>query len=208
MTKYNIEGIESPSDGKLIIIGDVHTKIDKYWEILQKYKDYNSIQVGDFGFSDEHKWHLENINSEKHKINFGNHDDYTYLNSPHSLGNYSVLENGIMTLRGALSIDKTNLTENIDWFENEELNYGEMQEAIDAYIQNKPRIMITHDCPVEIRKTLFNISDKTMTSNGLQAMFEEHQPEIWIFGHHHKSMDVVINKTRFICLDELETIII
>lgn len=46
---------------------------------------------------------------------------------------------------------------------------------------------------------------KSQTRTMLQKMFEEHKPELWIFGHHHKSKDEVINGTRFICLDELET---
>ncbi len=187
----------------LLIIGDVHGKIDPYYKLLQKWKG-NSIQVGDFGFKKQHEWHLKNIDNTKHKINFGNHDDPTYLDKPHSLGNWSYSD-GIMTVRGAWSIDKAFRTENIDWWANEELNYEEMQAAIDAYIKNKPRVMITHDAPHDARVELFGCHEKSITSNGLQAMFEAHQPELFIFGHWHDSRNEVINGTRFICLAELET---
>lgn len=190
----------------LLIIGDVHGKINQYNEILKKWGDKkSSIQVGDFGFKKEHEWHLKNIDSTRHQINFGNHDDYTYLDKPHSLNNWSISSSGIMTVRGADSIDKMYRTKDIDWWENEELNYEEMQHAIDAYVLLKPRIMITHDCPDYARRYLFGIREKSITSNGLQSMFEMHQPQLWIFGHHHRSKNEEINGTRFICLAELET---
>lgn len=190
----------------MLIIGDVHGKINDYWKILQKHKNINSIQVGDFGFKKQHEWVLTNIDYTQHQINFGNHDDYTYLDKPHSMGNFSfAYQSGIMTIRGAYSIDKAYRRENIDWWANEELNYEEMQIAIDHYEYNKPKIIISHDCPFEVCQNLFGINEKSMTTQGLQAMFEIHQPELWIFGHHHKSKNEVINKTRFICLAELET---
>ena len=111
-------------------------------------------------------------------------------------------------MAGAWSIDRIHRTENISWWANEELNYKEMQQALDFYSANKPRIMITHDYPHEVRKELFGIKDKSITPTGLQAMFEVHQPEIWVFGHHHESVNKVINGTRFIGLKELEAITI
>ena len=192
----------------LLVIGDVHGLVDKYWKILQKHKGM-SIQVGDFGFKQQHEWHLKNIDFTQHTINFGNHDDYTYLYQPHSCSNWSyAYESKLMTVRGAYSVDKAYRTENVDWWTNEELNYEEMQQAIDFYTFNKPKIMITHDCPQEVRQHLFYIHEKSITTNGLQVMFEQHQPDLWIFGHHHKSENEVINGTRFICLAELETLLL
>jgi hypothetical protein len=189
----------------LLLIGDVHGKIDNYWKILQKHKG-NSIQLGDFGFKEEHQWHLKNIDNTKHQIVFGNHDDYTFFDKPHSLFNYSYSpETQLMTIRGANSIDKYKRIENRDWWANEEMNYQEMQEAVDFYCDNKPRIVVSHNCPREIAKHFWSITDKSTTTNGLQIMFECHQPELWFFGHHHRSVNETINNTRFICLAELET---
>lgn len=193
----------------MLIIGDVHGKIDRYWKILQKHQLGLSIQVGDFGFKKEHEWHLKNVDPTRHQINFGNHDDTAFLRKPHSCSDFSYMyEAKLMTVRGAYSINKLFLTEGKNWWANEELSYEEMQRAIDFYNHHKPSIMITHDCPHEARKHLFGITDKTTTTNGLQVMFENHQPDMWIFGHHHLSKNEVINGTRFICLDELETLII
>lgn len=190
----------------MLIIGDVHGQVDRYWKILQKHKG-KSIQVGDFGFRKQHQWHLKNIDSSLHKINFGNHDDYTFLEEAHSCKNFSFYnEHNLMTVRGAMSSDRASRIEGKEWWSNEELSYSEMQSAIELFTIQKPEIMITHDCPQSIRKSVFSIADKSLTSNGLQMMFELHQPLVWIFGHHHKSIDEIINKTTFICLPELETL--
>ena len=70
----------SDSASPLLIIGDVHGKVNEYWKILQKWdKRHCSIQVGDFGFKKQHEWHLKNIDFSQHQINFGNHDDYSFL---------------------------------------------------------------------------------------------------------------------------------
>ncbi len=190
----------------MLVIGDVHGKIDCYWKIIQQYKG-STITVGDFGFKKQHWWHSLALDSNKHKVNFGNHDDTTFLKHPHSLGNYSYdPATGIFTMRGAFSIDKINRIEGLDWFADEELNYGEILEALDCYLLNKPKIVITHDCPHEVRRMLFGIEQKCITCNGLQSMFESHKPDIWIFGHHHESVTKIILGTKFICLNELETI--
>jgi hypothetical protein len=190
----------------IILIGDVHGKLIQYHKILKDYPKHSSIQVGDFGFQKHHDWHMEKINGDQHKINFGNHDYYPYLFEKHSLENFSLINNEIMTVRGAWSIDKINRIEGIDWFANEELNYGDMQAAIDFYETNKPRIIISHDCPHDIRKLLFGIEQKSITTNGLQIMLEIHKPKLWVFGHHHISVNEVIDETKFICLAELEVI--
>lgn len=190
---------------RIIVIGDVHGKLNQYLEILQKYPNHSSIQVGDFGFQKEHDWHLKNINSDNHKINFGNHDYYPYLFEKHSLENFSLINNEIITIRGAWSIDRANRIEGIDWFATEEMNYADMNAALDFYEANKPRIVISHDCPHDIRKLLFGIEEKSITTNGLQAMLEIHKPELWVFGHHHVSVNETIDGTRFRCLAELET---
>lgn len=44
----------------------------------------------------------------------------------------------------------------------------------------------------------------TRTSQALQRMFEEHQPEYWLFGHYHMTRDFTIGRTKFTCLNELD----
>ncbi len=190
----------------MVIIGDVHGKIDKYWKLLQNYRG-ESIQAGDFGFKKEHQWHLKNIDNSRHKVCFGNHDCTDFLNSPHSCGNYSYRPDmELMTIRGAWSIDKWMRIEGKDWWRDEEMSDTEMRLALDFYDKKLPSIVVSHDCPNSVRGALFSVEDKTTTSNYMQAMLELHQPDLWVFGHWHKSIDVRIDGTRFVCLNELEVI--
>lgn len=191
---------------KILIIGDVHGKLIEYENII-KSTELSSIQVGDFGFGEHHRWHLSNIDSEKHKINFGNHDNYDFLGGKHSLGDYSFqFKNKLMTIRGADSIDKNWRTEGVSWWRNEEIDYYLLQGIIDIYYERKPEVIISHDCPQSIREKLFGISDCSRTSAALQTMFELHQPKLWVFGHYHKSVSTIENHTVFQCLKELETL--
>lgn len=187
----------------MLIIGDVHGKIVQYNNLISKSD--TSIQVGDFGFKKQHDWHINHIDPSKHKINFGNHDYYPYLNMEHSTSNWSYIEDYIFTVRGADSIDKYLRTEGLDWFRNEELTYKEGYQIIENYEKIKPNIVVTHDCPQSVAENLFSYihGNKSMTRLILQEMFEVHQPSQWFFGHHHKDIDVMIEGTNFICLDEL-----
>lgn len=188
----------------MIVIGDVHGRINNYW-MLTRHVD-NSIQVGDFGFKKQHDWFIENMDSTRHKINFGNHDYIPYKYLEHSCGDYSY-ENGIFTIRGAQSIDTSHRTEGIDWFRDEELRYGEMIPIFDKWELEKPEIVVTHDCPQLVAENLFdNIIPeyKSVTRQFFQELFEVHQPTIWLFGHHHRNKNQFIDGTQFICLEELE----
>lgn len=184
----------------ILVIGDIHGNVDSYWKLLQKHK-MRSLHVGDFGFGKHHRWHLKNIDSNNHKVNFGNHDDYHYLDYEHSAGDASFsAAKKLMTIRGAQSIDRGWESANDAWWPNEELNYVEMTEAVEMYERERPLIVVTHDCPQSVRQQLFKYEEKSRTSNGLQAMFELHQPDMWVFGHYHTAKDEIINGTRFICL--------
>lgn len=66
--------------------------------------------------------------------------------------------------------------------------------------------LVSHNCPVDVAPLVnsHHSRDRTRTNNSLQLMWEAHQLELCIFGHHHVSFDQVINGTRFVCLAELE----
>lgn len=194
----------------LIIIGDVHGKINSYWKLLQKYQQrYKSIQVGDFGLIKAHKWFLKNMDCDKDKVCFGNHDYTPYLDRAHSLGNFTYMpEEKLMSIRGAWSCDKDsdNRIEGLDWFADEEMNYQQALECFDLFAEKKPEIVVSHQCPIQIQNQFLASYEypKAVTTNLLQHCFEEHQPKLWVFGHHHKHIDETVNGTRFVCLEELE----
>lgn len=196
----------------ITIIGDVHGKVNRYKEIVGACS--RSICVGDFGFKEEWDNYLSNIDSKNHVIVMGNHDYIPYMDDRNywlkcqNFGQIQDFPEDIFYVRGAYSVDKYLRKPGIDWFGNEELDYQECGYCMDLYMTLKPRIVISHDCPQFLRTRWFGITDKSITSNLLDAMWKEHQPEIWIFGHHHKSKSEVLGNTTFTCLAELETKII
>jgi len=192
----------------MYVIGDVHGNIETYLKIVRNLND-NSLQVGDFGFKEE--WdalHKSDSDPNKHKINMGNHDYLPYLEtSPYSTTDFNLWK-GIFIIRGADSIDKEYRIKNVSWFENEELSYAEARRVDNAYFANKPRVVVSHDCPQSLASLLYGIQDKSITRQLLEACFKEHKPEYWIYGHHHRSVQTTINyegkTTTFIGLAPLE----
>jgi len=205
------------------IIGDTHGK----WYDYQLITNPNignvesSIQVGDFGigFSGEYwhgrvnDFHTENPN---HRFIRGNHDNPEMCKT--EMVGYipdGTIENDVMFIGGAWSIDQEWRVKDQDWWEDEELSYEELDRLINVYEVMKPRIMITHDCPtiaayemfVKHGKTLAGTNQfKTRTAEAFQAMFEIHQPEFHFFGHWHQTKKEIINGTTFHCLGECDFI--
>ena len=187
----------------LNFIGDVHGKMNQYLELTKRFK--TSYNLGDVGFKNEHLFILNNVDFNNHKTLLGNHDDPSFIHSPHSLGNYG-FDGKVYFIRGAWSIDHRQRIEGRDWFREEELNISDFYNIMDEIVEIKPDIIISHDCPKSISKLFWNIDCKSRTSNGLQAIYELYQPKYWLFGHNHKSKNEMIGNTNFICLAELETI--
>lgn len=180
----------------MLVIGDVHGKFEEYHELI-KNRD-RSIQVGDMGID----YSGLRTSGSNHYFIQGNHDNYK-INHPQCLNNFGMLD-GIFYIRGAYSIDRWRKIEGETWFADEELTNNEMTEAVSLFERQKPEIVISHDCPQCIASN-FGVYDKTMTRNGLQTMFQIHQPRLWLFGHHHRSMVDEFWGTEFRCLAELET---
>ncbi len=69
--------------------------------------------------------------------------------------------------------------------------------------------MVTHDAPADAIRALFPGArvrrPMWRTMQALGAMFENHQPDLWIFGHWHRSAGAVVDGKRFQCLGELRT---
>jgi predicted phosphodiesterase len=181
----------------ITVIGDVHGKYERYHRIISRTKDHPyTIQLGDFGFKYDT---LKNVDHTKHVIIGGNHDNYDICgNYPHFLSDYG----------GAYSIDKQYRTIGIDWWENEEVKIEGFMKARELYRQIKPEIMITHDCPEQIAYQMIPVGGRIFQNNttwALQELLNIHEPKLWIFGHWHKSRTIQYGKTKFVCLDELET---
>ena len=186
-------------------IGDVHGKTHIYEQIASQVEE--SVQVGDLGVG-----FVEHIpTGERHRFIRGNHDNPHLCKRTEGWIPDGHIENDTLFVGGAWSIDQMYRTQDVDWWVGEECGAWQFIEFVNACRAHRPRIVVTHDCPDSVVRPLRLLGMdqaryRTRTGDGLQRMFEAHQPDIWIFGHWHQSRDQVIEGTRFICLAELEHI--
>jgi hypothetical protein len=179
----------------ILIIGDVHGKYDRYMSIVKNYE--HSIQLGDMGLN-----YTDLPVMENHKFFMGNHDNYV-TGHPNCLGDFGV-HLGCFYIRGAKSIDKASRLLMAEWFPQEELGFLQTNWCMDMYKTVKPLVVLSHDCPQSIKQIMHGIEEQTHTSMLLQHLFDIHQPELWLYGHHHHSVNTTYCGTDFRCLDELE----
>lgn len=203
---------------KTRFIGDVHGYKYELSLVLDNLpQDVTSvIQVGDMGvgFGQGDFWH-ESLDDMLERVNGrfirGNHDNPATCKTMKSWIPDGTIENDVMIVGGAWSIDRQWRTKDYDWWEDEELSYERLYALIQTYNYVQPRVMVTHDCPLSVSEELFiergksfsSAQYRTRTGTAFQEMFETHKPALWIFGHWHCDADEVIDGTRFICLDEL-----
>ena len=202
------------------IIGDVHGLWNDYQTVISDCE--RSIQLGDFGIGmgQGDYWHdrvNDTIGGTGHRFIRGNHDNPNQCPKMLSWIADGTVENDVMFVGGAWSIDADYRTPGFDWWQAEELSSTEFERVYDIYMTVRPRIMITHDCPTLTSYRMFIRTGKrvwgerpklylTRTGEMLQHMFEQHQPELWYFGHWHHTSRMVIEGTVFQCLAELDYI--
>lgn len=204
---------------KVRLIGDIHGEFNEYKEFVAKDAEY-SIQVGDFGvgFSQGDFWH-EIVNdfhaSGNHRFIRGNHDNpETCKKEMVGWIKDGVVENNVMFVGGAWSIDQDYRTPGYNWWSGEQLSNQEMDIVFDTYCATKPEVMITHDCPTLVAYHMFirnglrtyggSALHLTRTGELFQRMIESHQPKYWFFGHWHHTKELNLGGTHFHCLGEME----
>lgn len=190
-------------------VGDIHAEWYRYLEVIKGSE--NSIQVGDFGLGfGQNPVEYAGIDPTKHRFIRGNHDAPALCEeAPNWIpdGHFDA-EHSMFFVGGAVSIDIHLRTEGITWWKDEELSIERLYAMHDAFVEAKPRIMVTHECPEfvpPLMKRNYH-KDTSRTRQAFQSMWEMHKPEIWIYGHWHGSFDRNIMGTRFICLNILEHI--
>lgn len=205
-----------------VFIGDVHGKYGPYKTLLKKFKGKDTIQVGDMGVGFKRiRPHIDDVVFDqnppydlmvKYNSRFirGNHDNPDVCRNHTQWIPDGHVEGDTMFIGGGLSIDASMRIEGVSWWRDEELSYGEFMEMREKYLDIKPKVMVTHDCPEIVAKELFlghyKMEYPSRTGQAFESMWLEHKPDIWIFGHWHVRKDQVLLGTRFICLEELGTI--
>jgi len=205
---------------KTLLIGDIHGKWISYYNLLKSYAPDRSIQLGDFGWGfPGSKLDEKDINDKMtklpgdHRYFRGNHDNpeacATHIYCLDDT--YWEPDSGLMIIAGANSIDAAWRVPGINWWEDEELSYSKLDETITLYEERKPRIVLSHDGPEDIISHMFPWYRKeysSRTRDALNTMFKIHQPELHVFGHWHTSRKLHYNGTDFVCLAELEPLMI
>ena len=184
------------------IIGDVHGRIHEYLALNTESDE--SIQIGDVGFG--FKAVSLPTMPPGHRFFRGNHDGPVLCHArPSSLGDWGYDEaNGLFWFSGADSIDKHLRREGVSWWRDEELSVAEFERALELYEQVKPRVVLSHDGPQDFIRAAFGIHKKSRTRQALQAAYDLHQPDLWIYGHHHVRREFQSPEgTLFMCLPEL-----
>ena len=203
------------------IISDVHAKYLQYGRII-KDCEY-SLCLGDVAF-DYTPFRI--IDSNRHKFLRGNHDSVDTVKScPNYLGDYGFTSFGGLEFfyySGAFSVDKQwrqeyhrlhPLKPKI-WWPDEELDYRTAEKALALYKEVKPDLVFSHDCPMSVSRETGNpealrqfnidpVSFRCVTQELLEECFQWAPPKLWLFGHYHHEVDIVIQGTRFICRPEL-----
>ncbi len=189
-------------------IGDVHGKFDQYKEIAEAAPA--SIQVGDFGVGFAPVPEM----GSTHRFIRGNHDDPDACRTLPRWIEDGAYEDGIFFMGGATSIDKHSRVEGVEYWPGEEMPIKAQMEMIDRYeaiVQSGQPVkaIVSHELPENIARIIFaerleRLNEGSRTRQALEALHSIYAPELWIFGHWHKSVDTVIGGTRFICLNELE----
>lgn len=178
-------------------IGDIHGKVDRYLPLTQ---GVDSIQVGDFGMG---FMPTPDLPTNARFIR-GNHDSPDICRQHPNWIPDGTVEGDTMFIGGAWSIDREYRTEGVSWWADEELSIAELDQMIDLALKARPRVMVTHDCPMDVIQPLFGAHPiGNRTQQALNSIWQLCQPELWIFGHWHQNRDITIRGTRFICLAEL-----
>lgn len=198
----------------MIFIGDIHGQLRYYRDLIANVQHTPTIQVGDFGIGFPNGPTVERFEGD-HWFIRGNHDNPSVARAhPNYLGEFGFKKEwNLFFVSGADSIDKQYRTEGVSWWRDEELDLATfMTDVIPLYEATRPRIVVTHTCPTKVLLSVLRGDNgwgppkPKRTEQALQSMFELHQPDLWVFGHLHRSYDARHNGTRFIGLREFEII--
>ena len=200
---------------RVVLMGDIHGSagFGKFCEAVES-SPHPVIQIGDFGlgfrpgFDSSAKAFMEK-NAPKARFIRGNHDNPAVCRQTEGYIEDGTVEGGTMFIGGAWSMDWRMRTKGVDWWPGEEATQEEFDRMLAHYEEIRPKVMVTHDGPDSVFRRMFGYDEilDTRTGRMLGKFLSVHQPSLWVFGHHHRSVDFEdeMSGTRFRCLGEAET---
>lgn len=105
---------------------------------------------------------------------------------------YKINNKTLFAFGGAPSHDKEWRTPNVDWWEREECNVSETENAI-ANLErcnNKVDIIITHTLPTTFVDIMYGNDSQSPTEKFLDWVYENIEFKKWYAGHFHMNYDV------------------
>lgn len=206
------------SSKKTLFIGDIHGRFDDARNLIKSIDVPfdRIIQLGDFG------WWPGNINPwvdlpqvECRWID-GNHENFHYLWNWEEKKTFfprwqdmmevwkymprGTVEDGILFIGGAHSIDKYQRTPGVDWFPEENITQADVERCLEACDGEEIHTVVSHDCPAQLG-IVSMYKDVDSNRKALQIIFDEVKPKKWLFGHHHRTWEVEMNDCWFRCVD-------
>ena len=204
----------SSTTDRVCLVGDIHGDFGVLGIAARVVDaDVPIIQVGDFGMG--FVTPPKNIDAEN-GIFFirGNHDDPAACRQHSSWICDGYVEEEMMFVGGAYSIDWKHRTPGVSWWEDEQISYEEMDAIEKTYRECRPSIMITHDLPStfisETWQRRHPYAERHMTRTGefLSHLHLIHQPKLWVGGHWHESIREEYVGTDFIILGRNEAVVV
>ena len=199
------------------LIGDLHC-CDGYKTKMTP----GSIQLGDLcliGYKDKFSFnkHFQKRYGKGNRYFIGGNHDYFPVLKPDFMQLQEVAENLIYIPRGYVSgktlfigggdsIDKDIRTPGVDWFPEEAMSPKQFDRIMN--IDQDIEVIISHDCPGRIVSWIkdYVSPGSSCFRSGLDHIFEKFHPDLWIFAHHHKTVDETIDHCRFVCVDTARSV--
>lgn len=200
---------------KRVYVGDIHGAYSLLPRFRQAFPDADEIIcVGDFGIGFNYRddkilrdYGASITTKPVIRTIRGNHDSPEVIKKLTTGGVTYIpdgtIEDGILYVGGAFSVDHYLRSPGVDWWRDEELSDVWWYEFLDT-LEDKEQIhtVVSHDCPDSVLKH-FNYPNLILTKTG--GWLEELRNELpnvklWLFGHHHRSLDVTLDGTRFVCI--------
>lgn len=202
---------------KRVVLGDLHGNFSLIPYLKKRYADHDEVIIaGDFGLGfhrdEEARGYAEDETKPLIRFIRGNHDNVevckTFTEGGVRWIPDGTLEDGILYVGGAWSIDYGVRTPGLNWWHNEELSEQEW-EGIFQNLEDRfheVHTVISHDLPQRISSKVLPAHKpviQTRTTTYLDMLWNRlPNVRLWLFGHYHTYHDIEHNGVRLICLPD------